>query len=409
MSKYAISKSQARRFLLWYQNLYPPRKLEGKSGILSFIKKAGCLQYDPLNIAGRNADLVLQSRIKNYNAEILTELLYQDRQLVDGWDKMMSIYSVEDWPYFRRVREKRSRQVRKGLSRCNSELFTKQALQVISDIKQKITEQGALSSLDFSLPSLNPGSWGHRNIASAALNYLFHKGELGIEKKINTRKVYNLMESLIPDEIYQTADPFASEEDFYEWYYHRRIGSVGLVWRKSSEIWLGQGLRKNDKKNANLDQLYDREMILEFQIDGIDSPFYIQKEYEQKIKNIESESLPAEASIIAPLDNLIWDRKMIEALFGFSYTWEVYTPVSKRKYGYYVLPVLFADRFIARFEPLYDKKTKELLIKNWWWEEDVTITDEMKNSLKKCLVDFRHYLGAGKIIDNSSLDLKWLL
>ena len=56
------------------------------------------------------------------------------------------------------------------------------------------------------------------------------------------------------------------------------------------------------------------------------------------------------ARFIAPLDNLLWDRKMLEMLFGFSYRWEVYTPVAKRKFGYYVLPVLYNDRFVARFE-----------------------------------------------------------
>jgi uncharacterized protein len=87
-----ITKIQARRFLLAYQGLLPPRKLKGKTGILAFISQVGCIQYDPLDIVGNNPDLVLQSRVQGYRREMLKELLYEDRKLLDGWDKMMAIY-----------------------------------------------------------------------------------------------------------------------------------------------------------------------------------------------------------------------------------------------------------------------------------------------------------------------------
>lgn len=95
---------------------------------------------------------------------------------------------------------------------------------------------------------------------------------------------------------------------------------------------------------------------------------------------------------LAPLDNLLWDRTLIKQVFQFDYSWEVYTPVDKRKYGYYVLPVLYGNRFVARFEPEMYRGEKELNIKQWWWEERVSITDEMIFELKKAFVDFCKYL-----------------
>ena len=74
---------------------------------------------------------------------------------------------------------------------------------------------------------------------------------------------------------------------------------------------------------------------------------------------------------LAPLDPMLWDRNLVEALWGFRYSWEIYTPVSRRKYGYYVLPVLCGDRFIGRIEPKADRKNRTLTVTNVWFEPGV--------------------------------------
>jgi uncharacterized protein len=104
MGKICISKEQLRKFLVIYQGLHYPRTFNGNLGIKEFVKRVGCLQYDPLNVVGRNIDLILQSRIENYEPNMLEKLMYEDRELIDGWDKMMSIYCIEDWAYFERIR-----------------------------------------------------------------------------------------------------------------------------------------------------------------------------------------------------------------------------------------------------------------------------------------------------------------
>ena len=112
------------------------------------------------------------------------------------------------------------------------------------------------------------------------------------------------------------------------------------------------------------------------------------------------------AAFIAPLDNLLWDRKNIQRLFDFSYMWEVYKPEKQREYGYYVLPVLYVDRFIGRFDPAFDKKTGRLTIKDWWWEEGVEVDQDMANALRNCMDDFLVYLDAGEMDFPESLLIK---
>ena len=85
----------------------------------------------------------------------------------------------------------------------------------------------------------------------------------------------------------------------------------------------------------------------------------------------------------------------MRALFGFDYKWEVYTPAQKRQYGYYVLPVLYGDRFVARADLRVDRRARELVIRGWWWEEGVEPDGAMREALGECMRRFLAYLGAG--------------
>ena len=114
----SLTKQQARRLVLVHQGLWPPHEWEGKRGIVNHIRRVGCIQFDPLDIVGHNPELVLQARVADFQPVMLQDLLYQDRKLVDGWDKVMSIYCVEDWPYFQRQRDAERRSLDSWESRA---------------------------------------------------------------------------------------------------------------------------------------------------------------------------------------------------------------------------------------------------------------------------------------------------
>lgn len=387
-----ISKSEARGFLIAYQGLNRKCINQDENSVLNYFRKVGCIQFDPLNIVGRNADLVLQSRIKNYNPSILYDLLYEKRCLIDGWDKMMSIYPQIDWPSFQRVRKANGEDLKYVLAHRNAD----KALEYLEQIKNTVIENGPLQGNKIDIGSNDPGSWGHRKLSSAALDYLYTIGELGIYKKINTQKIYDVIENLLPPEILNQEDPFESDEMFYEWYVKRRIGSVGMLWSRNGSAWLGQFISNSQIRNKAIKCLLEKNEIKEFYVEDIKYPFYIRKEDVNLLDKI-IDSDKKEMKFLAPLDNLLWDRAMIKSIFDFDYSWEVYIPVKKRKYGYYVLPVLYNNRFIARFEPEMYRGEKELHIKEWWWEENIIITEEMEIALKQAFEQFCSYLGAEKV------------
>ncbi len=223
---------------------------------------------------------------------------------------------------------------------------------------------------------------------------MYESGELIIFNRVGTRKIYDFSSNYIPENILNAPDPNKKDSEFIKWLVFRRISSVGLLWNRSGDAWLGFREIGKTKRSQAIKQLINENKITKINIEGIETPFYIRSDNMPLLNQIkDSKIADNRIKFIAPLDNLIWDRRLIKKLFNFDYVWEVYKPVKDRQFGYYVLPVLHNDKFIARFEPEFNKKKKELIIKNWWWEPDVNKNDCI-NPVKECLNDFMEYLGA---------------
>jgi len=382
-----ITKKVACSFLVRYQHLDASYPLVGAEGVLEYIKKVGCIQYDPLNIVGRNPDLVLQARICDYKTDMLTHLLYEQRSLMDGWDKVMSIYCTKDWPYFHYVRAQRGKETISTLQHRNSD----DALHYVDAVIEAITQNGPMQPKHIKLGSAGSGRWGHKNLSSATMDYLWHIGKLGVFKKINVTKVYDLIENILPASILNQPSPFNTEYDFFKWYVYRRIGSIGMLWNRNGGGWLGTLMPDKKLRQQILNEYVESGLIQDIEVEGLSDKFYIKSRDTIQLKETTQSHDTAQihgnlfknhaqntnetVRFIAPLDNILWDRDMLAKLFDFEYTWEVYIPVAKRKFGYYVIPVLHKNRFIARFEP--EKSASHIRIKNWWWEKGVEVSKDL--------------------------------
>jgi uncharacterized protein YcaQ len=255
-----------------------------------------------------------------------------------------------------------------------------------------------LSSINLEFNQVVNWPWAPTRLSHAALESMYLWGELIIHHKVNTRKVYDFSHRHIPKELLSAPDPNETEEQYHDWYVLRRIGAVGLMWGKASDVWRGSwtgihGLKSAELK-ATLTRLVKKGFIKEVEIEGINYPLYTKISEESFLKNkYKVDKTTSRAAILAPLDNLLWDRNLVKELFDFEYRWEVYKPVTERKYGYYVLPVLYGDRFVARFEPGKEPKGKGIIIKNWWWENEIKPTEEIQQALNRCFKRFLIYLG----------------
>lgn len=401
----SYSKEQARHMLCHYHNLDGAEALSGKTGVETIMRRIHSIQYDPLNVVGRNADLVLQARVKDYRESDLYDLLYKEHQLVDGFDKEMCIYCFEDFTHFRYVRKEHLKHIVSALQYRNQ----MGALDILDDVRDFVAKHGRTGTKDISIGEVRESRWGHKKLSSAALDYLFNSGELCVVDKRGTQKYFDLTERVLESKEFQCGQDMTIEE-FLEWYIERRIQSVGLVWNKAGGAWQGHFLSDNALRSSLLRTLIEKNRIEEIQIEGIREPFYISGNFQEYIpfrtaahsteristenarKGMNYQTSGSYARFIAPLDNIMWDRNMLEVLFDFTYRWEVYTPAAKRIFGYYVLPVLYNGQFIARFEAEPVRQAGEFVVKNWWWETGIEPDDDMIEVIEKEMTRFAEFL-----------------
>ena len=364
-----ITKQEAREALCRYHNLDGSQKFSGIEGVRNVMKQIGSIQYDPLCVVARNADLVLQARVRDYSPKYLEELLYKQRELVDGGDKELCIYQMRDFGKFEKVREPQTEAYINTL-RWRGQMG---ALDIEDEVLKFVRQNGTTGAKDISIGEVRESSWGPKKLSSACIEYLFCQGKLCVVQKKGTLKYYDLAERVVPEEYHCTND-FKEFEDFIDWYVLYRMKAVGLIWNKKGGAWQGHFISEDEIRSAAIKRLVEKNLVVEYQVDGIKEKVYGPKEVEECFANHTESNY---ARFIAPLDNIMWDRNFVEALYDFYYRWEVYTPVEKRKYGYYVLPVLYNGKMVARFEPYRLKDAKEFKIKQWWWEDSCTVTDDM--------------------------------
>ena len=386
-----ISKKQARQFVLSKQGLIGAYRFIGKDGAYAYVRQAGCIQYDPVDVCGKNAELTLQSRVKGFKKKMLHDLLYKDRKLVDYADKELSIWPAEDWPYFSSYRD-RSRKL--GRTFKGLKPLEKKAVEYIRENGPVSSDSLPIEGEIFWHSSMHwSGNWQKKSQAArSVLEQLYTDGDLVIHHKKGSRKYYDLAERYLPEEILKADNPCKDEDEFTAWRVLRRIGAAGLLWDKNSTSFLGIDINAEKRKSV-LEKLMSEGRIIPVNVEGIKQVFYYRAEDDDLMQSVieGSADLKPRMSFIAPLDPLMWDKALILALWDYQYSWEIYPPAVKRKYGYYVLPVIFGDSFVGRIEAVPDRKTGVLEVKNIWWEPGIRVSKKLTSALDKTVKVFAKF------------------
>lgn len=380
---FEITSAQARAYLT-HLHFHDARNKRDNpvDALIAHVERLSCVQYDPLNVVGRNPDLVMQSRIEHYKPEMLYRALYEKRALVEGYDKNLALFSIEDYPRLARIRAGTVRWAREQA----------QIMDVLPQVLAEVERRGALCSDDIALREKVRWPWGSTKLGRAALETLWMDGRLMLSHRNGARRYFDLAARCYPKRILTAPDPNADDTDYYKWQFHRRVRSVGMLTGGASDAFLGVAGMKAAQRTAARDALEAEGTLLPVHITDIKRRMYISRLDADVLKKAMNEKAPRIARVIAPLDNLIWDRKLIQALFGFTYRWEVYVPKEQRKYGYYVLPILCGDRFVARIEPAHFRGGM-LVIKTLWWENAVDPA-AYEAVLDACFDRFAAYLSA---------------
>jgi uncharacterized protein len=378
-----ISREEARRFLALYH--FTPTDLPG------VIDRLGTVQYDPLNPVGRNPDLVFQARIPGYQVDDWQKAAYTDRILYDAWDKQACLVPVSDWPMRTLVREKFRPYHDREILQADAEGAAK--------ILAVIDEQGPLSSLEFEDRARfgEPGSWYGTTRTKRILRSLWACGELVTHHRKGGRHYYERPQRVIPTQHFE-GTPLVDEAAYYRWIMMRRFQSTGIL-RQTAEAAIWSACEEAAKRKVAVAQLVEAGLLTQLQVGELTQPYYVQTSV---LKLLDEPLSNPRMIFLGPLDSLLWDRKSLLQIFDFDYIWEVYKPAEQRRWGYYVLPVFYGDRFVARVDSRLEKGI--WTISRWWWEPDVTPGADLLDALRSAAEGFLYYLRAGGVCVTEDVD-----
>jgi uncharacterized protein YcaQ len=359
-----VSAEEARRFLVARHLLAPARSVDGSvDGVLEVFRRLGSIQFDPLAVAGRNHDLVLHARVRDYDSAWCEELLYERRELFEAYNKGLSLLPTSELPWFRvswRIEERYEAQVL-----AQHSIFAQQVL-------DRIRAEGPLSTLDFERGPSVDWWWAPTNVARAVLETYAVGGVLGLARRDGNRRYYDLVERLFPAEL------LAYEVPLREQLLHKllsRFRAHGLLGTGGqAELWFGTGSarpdpeRPDEPSRTELRELLVAEgALVPVEVEGLRGTRFVLRDEVDFLAS--APDPPPSAAFLAPLDPLVWDRALLRSLFEFEYIWEVYMPQRKRRWGYYVLPILFRDRLVGRIEPRIDRDNRRVQVLGLWWED----------------------------------------
>jgi uncharacterized protein YcaQ len=388
-----IAADHARRFLVRRHLLDPPRSLPGEpASVLRVVDRFGSLQFDPLEVPGaRNHDLVLHARIANYQRNWCDRWLYgppDERRLIELYNKSLNILPMEELPYYR---------VSWGRATATYRAFLDEHAELAASIVERITADGVLSTQAFRhVEQRVDWWWASTPAARAVMETLFITGRLGIARRDGNRRYYDLIERLVPPALLER------HADTHEQHRHRLLSrhrGVGLMAvGGAGELVSGTGSAAERARITA--RLVADEVLLPAVVDGLREVRYLLAE---ELLVLEATAEPGAANpsvtFLAPLDPLMWDRRLVKTLFGFDYTWEVYTPAARRRFGYYALPLLFGDRVVGRIEPRLTRGSSTLRIAGIWFEDGFGPMEEpgFLPALSDALDAYRRFVGARSV------------
>jgi uncharacterized protein YcaQ len=378
-----FSLTDARRLAVRCQHLdgrgpLPP----GKEGAARAIERLGYVQIDTIAVVHRAHHHTLWARCPDYDPRMLHDLQAVERRVFEYWAHAIAYLPISDYRYFvprmNRIREQGTTWMRGWREKHRD---------VIDGVLDRIRAEGALTSKDFEpTPGVKRGTWWDWKPAKRALELLFWQGDLMIAERRNFQKVYDLTERILPGNV--DASPPA-EQECGRFQVRRALQALGVA--KDREIFEFIKVADRPIVRQALADLVEIGDVVPVEVEGTKGrTCYALAE---RLEASPEEPLGPRVQVLSPFDGLVIHRPRTEWLFGFEYTLECYLPEAKRRYGYYVMPILYGDRLVGRLDPKADREERTLIVRKLWLESRFEATDEFLARLAVALVRFADFNG----------------
>ncbi|KIR16085.1 hypothetical protein PFLU4_31230 [Pseudomonas fluorescens] len=348
----SFTLKQARRLALAAQGFdgrSPPASVQ-PSRLNRLIERLGVLQIDSVNALVRSHYLPLFSRLGHYNRDLLDQAAWSQgrrRTLFEYWGHEASLLPMSMYPLmrWRMNRASGGEGIYQQLAR-----FGQERQDVIRRVLASVQEQGALGAGSLSTRQEKAGPWWDWSAEKHALEWLFAAGEVTVAGRRGFERLYDLPERVLPASILQ--QPLPDEAQAQRALLLHAADALGIATEKDLRDYFR--LAPADSR-GRLAELEEAGELLRCQVQGWKQPAWCRPEAKVPRK-------VAASALLSPFDSLVWERGRTERLFDFRYRLEIYTPVHKRVYGYYVLPFLHHERIAARVDLRAERAVGQLAV-----------------------------------------------
>jgi uncharacterized protein YcaQ len=364
-----------------------PRRKPTAQELLATVEALRCLQLDPTAVVARSHLLVLFSRHGAFDESRFEELAYSTRALFEYWAHEASYVLSEDLPIHRYA----MRPPRGGAWRAKQNAWWDSEHEFRAHILERLQEAGPLRARDIDDIAASDwrrshdGGWtGPPNVARM-LDLMWVRGHVGISRREGAQRVWDVMERCLPED--------APRESLSDEEVTRR--AVPLALRA-----LGAGRIPHIRAHFTRGRYPQLEKVLpalqkegaveRIEVEGLGDDWWINR---ADLETLDADFRPRTA-LLSPFDNLLCDRARTEALFGFSHRLEIYTPAPKRRWGYFVLPVLDGDRLVARIDLAMDRKRNVLVAREVYAEPKVPRGQRLPKAIRRELERLAAWRGA---------------
>lgn len=387
MSVPVLPNKTARHIFLARHGLATRPSGPGKGADLKgVIDDLGFVQLDSVNTFARAHDLILWSRRQQYRPKALQHLLHRDREVFEHWTHDAAVIPMESFAHWRlRFARDEARMAARWKEWRRGDFVSK-----IDAVLRRISDHGCCTSGDVGEgESRGSGGWWDWHPSKTALEYLWRSGQVSVVRRDGFKKVYDLTERVIPAEhLNRRHHP----EETIAWCCVSALDRLGFA--TSGELaafW--DHVTPAEAKEWCVAALADGR-IIEVDVEGVDGKLRKSFVWPGLMDAAVSAPVPR-MRVLSPFDPALRDRKRAERLFGFEYRIEIFVPAAKRKYGYYVFPVMEGDRMIGRID--MKRENGVLAVRAFWPERGVRMGSGRVRALKQELERAASFGGCGAL------------
>ncbi|MEM7508950.1 MAG: crosslink repair DNA glycosylase YcaQ family protein [Pseudomonadota bacterium] len=358
--------------------------------LMDLIRQLGFVQVDSINTVERAHHMILAARQKSYRPKHLKRLLEKDRALFEHWTHDAAVIPTEFFPHWRL---RFARDAQHLIPRWQS--WRRDGFQEKFDaVLDRIASTGPVMARDVGEgEQRGSGGWWDWHPSKTALEFLWRTGKLSVTRREGFQKVFDLTEQVIP-KVHLTEEP--RETDSIDWACKGALDRLGFA--TSGEIaafW--DAVTPAEAKNWCQAQLGDD--LIEIEVEGADGALrrvFARPDVMEQAAN--APEAPGRLRVLSPFDPALRDRKRAERLFGFHYRIEVFVPEARRKYGYYVFPLMEGDRLIGRIDMKRRSERGCLEVRAFWPERRIALGKSRMQRLEAELARWSRLSGCGEVV-----------